>query len=161
MKASLLTRFFILGLFCLLGQWSLGQENRPDTDTVLQKASEKLIGVWRMDLPEQKQKMEPADRNQLDQLDEKEQEDFWMMNDSKVYILDKDGTVKRVWVDRGSYFEENGKWDFQSNPMTLVLQFEEAAEEYKVNFTGKGMVWVPRTRTREFFGVLHLKSLLQ
>ena len=65
------------------------------------------------------------------------------------------------WVDRGSFYEQKGSWNFNPESGILELLMEKESQSYRVNFTGNGMVWIPINQVdeKEILGVLYLRSL--
>jgi hypothetical protein len=119
----------------------------------------KLVGVWKVDLPEQKTKLDAETKAQVDKLDSKNQEDFWRATESRVYALDNERNFVMTWVEFGSHNEVRGTWKLDSKTGVLSLFSEKELIEYQVEFIGKGQIWIPITASRSDFNKLYIKGL--
>lgn len=146
--------FFFMTLSTL--SWAQSSDN-----SAVQKNESTILGIWKLSLSDQKKNLEPAGKSKLDQENESEKDQFWMKSESRVYVLDSDKKVKVSWVDRGSFYEQKGSWNFNPESRILELLLEKESQSYRVNFTGNGMVWIPihQVDEKEILGVLYLRSL--
>lgn len=124
-----------------------------------EKTHQMLIGIWRVDFPELKQKLDAESQNKLSQMDEKEQESVWMTTDSRIYLFEKDGSYLTTYVEDGAFIEQKGKWSIDSDQMMLTMEEEKGNHQFRLTFTERGMMWIPLIRSKEFFEVLFLNRL--
>ncbi len=133
-----------------------------ETDSLeVEKTSLELSGVWKMDLPEQKSRLEPENQTKIKQLSPIQEENLWMEADSRVYVLDPSGRFHLSWVREGALNELRGKWQFDSDSMIIRMEWENGVSEYRVTIKPKGMLWVSVAKSEDFFQALHLKSLVR
>lgn len=146
--------FFIMTLSTI--SWAQSSDS-----TAVQKMESKILGIWKLDLNDQKNNLEPAGRSKLNQLDESGKDLFWMKSESRVYVLESDKKVLVSWVDDGSFYEQRGSWNFNPESGILELLFDKESQGYRVTFTGNGMVWIPNKQVdeMEILSVLYLRSL--
>lgn len=119
----------------------------------------KLIGVWKVNLPEQKSKLDTESKAQVNQLDSKGQEAFWNATESRVYALDGERNFVMTWVSEGSHNEVIGKWKLDAKTGVLNLFSESEVIEYQIEFKEKGQIWTPLTKSKEGFPILYIKGL--
>lgn len=146
--------FFIMTLSTI--SWAQSSDS-----TAVQKMESKILGIWKLDLNDQKNNLEPAGKSKLEQQNESEKAQFWMKSESRVYVLESDKKVLVSWVDDGSFYEQRGSWNFNPESGILELLFDKESQGYRVNFTGNGMVWIPNKQVdeKEILSVLYLRSL--
>lgn len=125
----------------------------------LSKGELKIIGIWKYDLPDQRNEESIVQKFQSTSADEAEQKKFWKKTESWICHLKEDKKYLKAWVENGALIEQIGTWSFDGVTMILSLVSEERREEYKVNFTGKGQVWIPVKKEAGEFSVLYLKGL--
>lgn len=118
-----------------------------------------LVGVWKVNLPEQKSKLDTETKALVDQLDSKKQEDFWKVTESRVFALDNERYFVMTWVADGSHHEVRGKWKLNSKSGVLSFISENALVEYLVEFNGKEQVWIPVGYSKNEFKKLYIKGL--
>lgn len=124
-----------------------------------EKIKQKLFGIWRLDFPELKGKLDAESHSKLSQMSEEERESVWMAADSRIYLFEKDGTYLMTFAEEGVFVEERGKWTFDSTTMVLRLEEGDGNRDYRLVFTERGLMWNPVVKSEEFFGVLFLKRL--
>lgn len=124
-----------------------------------EKIEQKLFGIWRMDFPELREKLDLVSQNKLSQMSEEERESVWMAADSRIYLFEKNGTYLTTYAEEGVFVEERGKWTFDSTTLSLRLEKEDGKRDYRLVFTERGMMWNPIVKSDEFFEVLFLKRL--
>jgi hypothetical protein len=124
-----------------------------------EKTDQKLLGIWRVDFPELKGKLDIESQNKLSQMSEEEREAVWMTADSRIYLFEQDGKYLMTYVDRGVYVEERGIWTITSSGMMLRMEYGEGIRDYRLVFTDKGMMWNPTVKRDELFGVIFLNRL--
>lgn len=132
-----------------------------DSLALQKKTESKILGIWKLDLNDQKNNLEPAGKSKLEQQNESEKDLFWMKSESRVYVLESDKKVLVSWVDDGSFYEQKGSWNFNPESGNLELLFDKESQMYQVKFTGNGMVWIPNKQVdeKEILSVLYLRSL--
>lgn len=118
-----------------------------------------LVGVWKVNLPEQKSKLDTETKAQVDQLDSKKKEDFWRATESRVFALDSERYFVMTWVADGSHHEVRGKWKLNSKTGILSFVSENELVEYQVEFNGKEQIWIPIGGSRNGFNKLYIKGL--
>ncbi len=118
-----------------------------------------LVGVWKVDLPEQKSKLDAETKAQVDQMEDKIQDDFWRAAESIVYALDDERYFVMTWVADGSHNEIRGKWKLDSKSGVLSMTSENETMEYQVEFIGKRQVWIPVGGPRRGFNKLYIKGI--
>lgn len=137
---------------------AVAQEN----DSLLMKKNiQDLVGIWRLDLPEQKENLDPEDFLKLKEKTVSEQEKFWVEADSRVYVFEASGKFQVSTVIDGSFQEYRGRWSLDSKEMILQLEFESGISRYKVTQSSKKMMLMPLDRSEKDFAKLYLRSLLQ
>ncbi|TXE04775.1 hypothetical protein [Algoriphagus aquimarinus] len=119
----------------------------------------KLVGVWKVNLPEQKSKLDAESKTKVNQLDSKGQEGFWNATESRVYALDGERNFVMTWVSEGSHNEVIGKWKLEAKTGILKLFGEHELFEYQVEFKEKSQIWIPITKSKEGLNVLYIKGL--
>lgn len=133
-----------------------------EKDTFLIKnKTQELVGIWKFDLPQQKNKLEPEDFSKVKNMAAVEQEKLWIEADSRVYVFEASGKFQISSVKDGSFEEFLGKWSLDSNDMILVLESEIGIARYKVIQSSKKMMLEPLERSEKDFKKLYLKTLLQ
>lgn len=148
---------FLIGLMTFFTLWS--QLCFAQVAEEAGKDKLQIVGIWRINLDDQKEKLETEFKNKLKGLDDKKQEEFWLSTESRVYVFNENGYFKNYWVDNGAYFEKFGKWVIDEESKILRLELEDEIWEYRLKFNGKGMTWDPISKKEEFIGVLYLISL--
>ncbi|GMQ30639.1 hypothetical protein [Algoriphagus confluentis] len=148
--------YLILVIGVLVTLSSLAQETN---ESPKEKIGEKLFGIWRIDFAEQQKNLDEESRSKLSQMEEKEREDFWMTADSRIYLFERDGSYLTTYVEEGVYTEQKGTWSFEENQMILTLEEKEGNRQYRINFTGRGMMWNPIVKDKDFFEVIFLNPL--
>ncbi|WP_139352701.1 hypothetical protein [Algoriphagus sp. A40] len=150
---------FLLILMLLGFNGLFAQEQELVLRDTLSAEEIKLVGVWKVDLPEQKSKLDSETKAQVDQLDGKKQEFFWRATESRVFALDNERNFVMTWVDEGSHNEVKGKWKLDSKTGVLSLISEDEVIEYQVEFNGKGQIWIPIGGDKKGFNKLYIKGL--
>ncbi len=117
-----------------------------------------LVGVWKVNLSEQKNKLDTETKAQVSQLDSIKQEKFWNTAESRVYALDGERNFVMTWVADGSHHEVVGKWRMDSKTRILRLFSENELFEYQVEFNGKDRIWIPVVKSNEGFNILYIKG---
>jgi hypothetical protein len=125
----------------------------------LSKEEIELIGVWKMDLSDQKTKLDTKEKFNIERMDEDSKQKFWKRTESWVYALDEEMNFVMTWVENGSLNELRGKWTF--DPYRSLLELKTAQEDirYQVRFEEKRQVWKPITTSKEEFSSIHLKRI--
>lgn len=118
-----------------------------------------ILGIWRVDLPEQKSRLEPENMEKLSQLDGEKQEQEWIKTDSRVYNFEEDGAFQLSWVEEGSAMEVRGIWTFDPATQVLKLTTKRGTTDFLVKMSGNKAVWTPFSRSEEYFSILYLKRL--
>lgn len=150
-------RLFILLLFISFSIPSFSQELMP-TDT-LSKGEQKMLGIWKFDIPNQKKEEPASQKFQSDETGKTEEKKFWKKTESWVCHLKEDKTYLRAWVENGALYEQKGTWSFKDSAMVLTLKSEEEIWEYEVSFVEKGQMWKPVKKEKDEFNMLFLKGL--
>ncbi len=131
-----------------------------DTLLIKQKTLD-LVGIWKLDLPEQKEKLEPEDFSKVNGMPADEQEKLWIEADSRVYVFEASGKFQISSVVDGSFQESWGKWSLDPKEMILQLESEIGISRYKVIQSPKKMMLMPMERSEKDFNKLYLRSLLR
>jgi hypothetical protein len=118
-----------------------------------------LIGVWKMDLSDQKTKLDIKEKTNLERMDEDTNRKLWKRTESWVYALDEEMNFVMTWVENGSLNELRGKWVFDPFRSLLELKTAEENIRYQVRFEGKRQVWTPITTSKEEFSTLYVKKI--
>lgn len=148
---TLIILYFTFSLVCIA-------QTSPEMDT-LSKADQKLIGIWKYDLGNQKEKAELLDKEKSQ--DDSAQEKIWKKIDSWSCFLDEERKYTLSWVENGGLYQEFGTWEFDPEKMTISLIGEDTKKEFRVTFAEVGMIWIPEPNSREDFNMLLLKKLGQ
>jgi len=125
----------------------------------LTPTKEIMIGVWKVDVLSQKGNIKNESQLNLSEKNEREQEDFWYMVDSRIFALDEEFNFRISWVEEGQTQEEIGRWDFDPETRLLNLISENQTIQYKVNFLPESMIWIPQAETKELFKTLYVKGI--
>lgn len=150
--------FLLILILSVFGNLSAQVEEvvRPDTLTTEEM---KMVGIWKLNISEQKNNMNSEAKAQVDQLDIEKQEEFWRDTESWVYVLDLERNFIMTWVEFGSYNEFRGTWRLDSNTKTLSLFSDNELLEFQVQLFGKGQIWTPVTTSKTGFNRLYIKKL--
>lgn len=149
----------LLLLLLLFGFSTPGLAQEIVPAITLSKGEQKMLGIWKYDLPNQK-KESPAVKNfQSDEAGIAEEKKFWKRTESWVCHLREDKTFLRAWVENGALQEEEGRWNFNDSSLILTLILEEESLEYAVNIQEVGQLWRPLKKEKEAFNLLFLKRL--
>lgn len=140
-------------ILMVLGFSNLSAQELDRLDS-LSKEEINLVGVWKVDLPEQKSKLDTESKTQVDQLDNKGQEDFWNATESRVYALDGERNFVMTWVAEGSHNQLVGKWKYDAKSGILSLISENEVFNYQIEFKDKGQIWTPLSKSKEGITVL-------
>lgn len=133
-----------------------------EKDTVqLKRKTLDLVGIWKMDLPEQKDKLDPEDVSKVKNKPASEQDKLWVEADSRVYVFEESGNYHFSSVIDGSFQESRGKWSLDAKEMILQLDSESGTIRYKVIQSPKKVMLMPMERSQKDFNKLYLRSLLQ
>lgn len=125
----------------------------------LTPTKEIMIGVWKVDVLSQKGNIKNESQLNLSDKNEREQEDFWYLVDSRIFALDEEFNFRISWVEEGQTQEEIGRWDFDPETRLLNLISENQTFQYKVNFLPESMIWIPQAETKELFKTLYVKAI--
>jgi hypothetical protein len=132
-----------------------------EKDTVLIKQKNlDLVGIWKLDLPEQKEKLDSEDFSKLKGMPADQQEKLWVEADSRVYVFEASGKFQISSVVDGAFQESFGKWILDPQEMILQLESEIEVFRYKVIQSPKKMILIPAERSEKDFSKLYLRSLL-
>jgi hypothetical protein len=123
------------------------------------KVETSMVGVWKMDLSDQKTKLDTEEKSNLERMDEDSRRKFWKRTESWVYALDEEMNFVMTWVENGSLIELRGKWTFDPFRNLLELKTAEEGIRYQVGFEGKRQVWTPITRSKEELSTLYVKKI--
>lgn len=148
--------YLILVIAVLIALSSQAQEIKENPKW---KNGDKLIGIWRIDFAEQKKNLDEDSKTKLSQMDEEGRESVWMTEDSRIYLFERDGSYLTTYVEEGVYTERKGSWAFDQNRRILTQEEKEGNRQYRINFTGRGMMWNPIVKDKDFFGVIFLNPL--
>lgn len=149
----------LLILFFLISFWIPAFSQDLIKQDTLSKGERKIIGIWKYDLADQRSEESVLQKFQSESTDEAEQKKFWKKTESWICHLMEDKKYLKAWVENGVLIEQTGTWLFDDISMVLSLVSEESGEEYRVNFTDKGQVWIPVKKEEGEFSVLYLKGL--
>jgi hypothetical protein len=150
-------RLFILLLFIGFSFPAFSQVSIPN-DT-LSKGEQKMLGIWKYDLPNQKKEIPATKSFSADEAGKSEEKKFWKKTESWICHLREDKTFLRAWVENGALQEEEGSWNFNDSSLILTLILEEESLEYAVNIQEVGQLWRPLKKEKEAFNLLFLKRL--
>lgn len=131
----------------------------PTKINTLSKGEQKMLGIWKFDLPGQKVEGSSIKKFKSDEEGVAEEKKFWKKTESWICHLREDKTFLRAWVENGSLQEEEGTWSFDEASMALTLVFKEESNTYEITYRDKGQLWKPLKKEKEEFNVLFLKRL--
>ncbi|MFN3759537.1 MAG: hypothetical protein ACK4SF_09985 [Algoriphagus aquaeductus] len=125
----------------------------------LSKGEEKMLGIWKYDLPNQKREIPSGGNFQSNETGKAEEKRFWKKTESWICHLKENKTFLRAWVENGSLQEQEGTWVFDEVSRILTLRFEKEDLAYEVVFQENGQLWKPLKKEKEEFNLLFLKRL--
>lgn len=150
---------FLLILMLLGFNGLFAQDQELESRDTLSSEEIKWVGVWKVDLPEQKDNLDTETKAQVDQMEGKQQEDFWRAAESIVFALDNEKNFVMAWVAEGAHNEVRGKWRLDSKTGILSFSSDTEVVEYRIEFTGKGQVWIPIRGPKRGFNKFHIIGL--
>lgn len=148
-----------LVLFILISFSLTGFAQEPTQVDILSKGEQKMLGIWKLDLPNQKVEGPFAKKFKSDEEGQIEEKKFWKKTESWICHLREDKTYLKAWVENGTLQEEEGTWSFDESAMALVLVFKEESNAYEITYREKGQLWKPLRKEKEEFNVLFVKRL--
>lgn len=149
-------RYLIILILLSFTISGFAQESRIDS---LSKGDQKMLGIWKYDLPNQKVEKPSGKRFQSDEAGVNEEKQFWKKTESWICHLKEDKTFLKAWLENGILHEEEGTWSFDEATMALTLNFQNEASSYEITFKEQGQQWRPLNKEREDFNVLFVKRL--
>ncbi|SDA79709.1 hypothetical protein SAMN03080617_02379 [Algoriphagus alkaliphilus] len=150
-------RYLVLLILISFSLTGFAQE--PTQVDTLSKGEQKMLGIWKLDLPNQKVEGPSAKKFKSDEEGQIEEKKFWKKNESWICHLREDKTYLKAWVENGTLQEEEGTWSFDESVMVLVLVFKEESNTYEITYREKGQLWKPLRKEKEEFNVLFVKRL--
>lgn len=142
----------------VIGFCRLSAQNLEKTDT-LSAEEIKLVGVWKVNLPEQRNNLDTKSKALVSQMDSIEEEKFWNAAESRVYALDQERNFVVTWVDEGSHHEVAGNWKLDAKMRVLSLYSKGQLTEFRVEFKEKGQIWIPISKSEKDFSMMYIKGL--
>ncbi|MDX5479936.1 MAG: hypothetical protein LPJ98_15935 [Cyclobacteriaceae bacterium] len=125
----------------------------------LSKGEQKMLGIWKFDLPNQKVEGPSTKKFKTDEEGLKEEKKFWKQTESWICHLREDKTYLKAWVENGVLHEQKGTWSFEEATMALTLVYKDESNGYEVTYREKGQLWKPLKKEKEEFNVLFVKRL--
>lgn len=149
----------LLLLILLLNFSTPAKSQQPVASDSLSKGEQKMLGIWKFDLPNQKVEGPSTKKFKSDEEGQIEEKKFWKKTESWICHLREDKTYLKAWVENGTLQEEEGTWSFDESAMALVLVFKEESNAYEITYREMGQLWKPLKKEKEEFNVLFVKRL--
>lgn len=150
-------RYLVLLILISLSLTGFAQE--PTQVDTLSKGEQKMLGIWKFDLPSQKVEGPSTKKFKSDEEGVAEEKKFWKKTESWICHFREDKTYLKAWVENGVLQEQEGTWSFDEAAMALILVFKEESSTYEITYREKGQMWKPLKKEKEEFNVLVLKRL--
>ncbi|WP_144604187.1 hypothetical protein [Algoriphagus algorifonticola] len=131
----------------------------PTKINTLSKGEQKMLGIWKIDLSNQKVEAPSTKKFKSDEDGLKEEKKFWKQTESWICFLKDDKTYLKAWVQNGTLQEEEGTWSFDEASMALTLVYKDESKVYEITYRERGQLWKPLKKEKEEFNVLFVKRL--